>query len=224
LPLEVDALHATTLALMVARRLGNCLVAPTISLGCSAHHMNFPGTISLQPATLEQVVVDCAVSLAAHGFDRICCFSAHGGNFGVLRSAEARLGARLSPDQRFIAFTDEVAFLGVWRQVVEQHTGRAHQVGGHSDIAESSVALALVPELVRPDLAQAGYLGPVDAAVSQRIRDEGIDALSQNGVIGDPTGMSLELGQACIDAMTAMLSSYFSSQLGENTTTAKEAR
>jgi creatinine amidohydrolase len=213
LPLVVDAAHASALALAVARRLGRALVAPTLSLGCSAHHMHFPGTLSLQAETLESVLRDCAASLAAHGFEHVCCFSTHGGNFGVLRDAEPHIEARLGPGCRFVAFSDEAAYLGVWRDVVERFTGRGRQVGGHADIAESSIALALVPELVRADLATAGYVGEVDAEVRDRIRDAGIDALSENGVIGDPAGMSEVLGRGCIDAMATMLSGYFRSRL-----------
>jgi creatinine amidohydrolase len=212
LPLLVDAAHASALALAVARRLGHALVAPTLSLGCSAHHMHFPGTVSLQAATLEHLLGDCAAGFAAHGFERVCCFSTHGGNFGVLREAEPRIAASLGPDRRFVAFSDEAAYLGVWRDVVERLTGRGRQVGGHADVAESSIALALVPELVRRDLAMPGYVGEVDATVRDRIRDAGIDALSENGVIGDPTGMSEELGHACIDAMATMLGGYFRSR------------
>jgi creatinine amidohydrolase len=104
----------------------------------------------------------------------------------------------------------------VWRGVVDRRTGRGQQVGGHADIAESSIALALVPELVNADLAAPGYTGEVDSTVSERIREAGVDKLAQNGVIGDPTGMSAELGHACIEAMATMLGDYFRSRLGRD--------
>jgi creatinine amidohydrolase len=213
LPLLVDTAHASVLGLAVARQLGQCLVAPTLNLGCSAHHLAFPGTISLEGATLERLLDDCAASLAAHGFENICCFSTHGGNFGILSRVESRIDLRLGPDRRFIVFSDQAEFLGVWRRVVDRLTGRGDQVGGHADIAESSIALVLMPELVRAEVAASGYQGEVDSNMSERIREAGVEALSKNGVIGDPTGMSAELGNACIDAMATMLGEYFSSRL-----------
>ena len=78
LPLDVDAVHADRLALEVAERLGTALVAPTIRVGVSPHHMAFPGTISLRPETFEAVYSDYCRSLAAHGFRTILCFSGHG--------------------------------------------------------------------------------------------------------------------------------------------------
>jgi creatinine amidohydrolase len=216
LPLLVDTAHASVLALAVARRLGHSLVAPTLSLGCSAHHMHFPGTVSLESTTLERLLDDCATSVAAHGFEDICCFSTHGGNFELLRRVEAGIDASLGPDRRFVAFSDEAGFLAVWRAVVDRRTGRGNQVGGHADIAESSIALALVPDLVSAERASSGYTGEVDSRVSERIREAGLHRLSQNGVIGDPTGMSAELGHACIEAMATMLSDYFCSRLGRD--------
>ena len=215
LPLLFDTAHANALAVAVARRLGDYLVAPTLTIGHSPHHMHFAGTVSLRSETLDALLDDCAASLAAHGFERICCFSTHGGNFGVLGRAEARIDASLGPNRRFMAFADQQGYLAVWREVVEEQTGRGAQVGGHADLAESSIALALMPELVDREAAAPGYLGEVDASVSARVQEAGVDALSDNGVIGDPTGMSAELGHACIDAMAAMLAGHFRSRLAE---------
>ncbi len=47
LPLLVDAARGDRLAIEVAERLGSALVAPTIRVGCSEHHMGFPGTLKL---------------------------------------------------------------------------------------------------------------------------------------------------------------------------------
>src|ERR1700744_6540941 len=61
LPLCIDADHAEALATLVARRLGRTLIAPTVKVGCSSHHLTFPGTISFRPETLEAICLDyCA--------------------------------------------------------------------------------------------------------------------------------------------------------------------
>src|SRR3546814_440903 len=56
LPLSVDADHADYLGILLAQRLEKTLVAPTIRVGCSSHHLEFPGTISLRDETFEMIV------------------------------------------------------------------------------------------------------------------------------------------------------------------------
>lgn len=218
LPLVVDTAHASELAVAVARRLGGCLVAPVLSLGCSSHHMHFPGTVSIETETLERVLTDYAKSLATHGFEDTCCFSTHGGNFETLKIAEERIASQLGSNRRFVAFSDQEQFLKVWQHTVELRRGRADQVGGHADIAESSIALALIPELVDADKAGPGYVGELNSELSERIRRDGVHSISPNGIVGDPTGMSAALGRACIDSMAAMMATYFESALKRATT------
>ena len=57
LPLLVDAVRGDRLALEVARRLGDALVAPTIRVGCSEHHMAFPGTLSIRPVSYTHLTL-----------------------------------------------------------------------------------------------------------------------------------------------------------------------
>ena len=74
----------------------------------------------------------------------------------------------------------------------------ADRVGGHADIAESSEMLCIRPDLVREELAEAGYVDGFDAALAERIFGEGLRAVTANGVLGDPRGMSREIGERCI--------------------------
>ncbi|MFX0196045.1 MAG: creatininase family protein [Candidatus Hodarchaeota archaeon] len=68
LPVFTDAAVAEKLAYLVAQKLGNALKGPTITLGCSDHHMKFTGTISIRKETLQNVIKDYCASLTAHGF------------------------------------------------------------------------------------------------------------------------------------------------------------
>lgn len=211
LPLLVDAEHASRLGMEIAWRLGDALVAPTIRVGCSEHHMAFAGTVSLQPATLEAVYMDYCASLVRHGFTKICCFSAHGGNFRVLADMLPRLRASVPEGCRVEAFTDLRAFIEIWRDTVDRMRGLGIRVGGHADIAESSIVLALAPELVHPHNAEPGYPGPLGEALVGRLLDEGFHGVTPNGILGDPTGMEAEIGERCIEAMADMLAAYFGS-------------
>ena len=209
LPLFLDAEHGTALAKGIARRLGNALVAPTIRIGCSEEHLDFPGTISLQHSTFEAVCRDYCTSLARHGFRQIYLVPSHGGNFKPLAEMSERLQGAVGPEIRIEAFTDMLAVIKLWKQVVEEEGGRAEYVGGHADVAESSIMLALHPELVKQEAAAPGYVGTLTSSHFKRINEEGIEAISPNGILGNPAGMSESIGKKCIEAYVNTVVSYF---------------
>ncbi len=93
--LGTDAICAEVVARGVGEAAG-ALVAPTLWLGMSEHHMAFPGTITLRPSTLLLVVRDLALSLARHGFRRLFFVNGHGGNGPALQAGifEAHAEAR----------------------------------------------------------------------------------------------------------------------------------
>ena len=209
LPLFVDAEHGSRLAEEVAQRLGKALVAPTIRVGCSEHHMSFAGTITLQTETFEAVCRDYCTSLARHGFRRICFIPSHGGNFGPLSNMLGRLGEAVGPEVKVLAFTNINTFIEIWTRIAEAEVGLGNRVGGHADIAESSVMLALHPQLVRQGEAVAGYGGPLTPELMQRLFAEGIASITPNGILGDARGMSERIGQRCIAELADMLADYF---------------
>jgi creatinine amidohydrolase len=213
LPLDVDAVHAERLGEEVAQRLGTALVAPTIRVGVSPHHLSFPGTISLQPTTFEAVYSDYCRSLAAHGFRNILCFSGHGGNFAPLAEMEQRLDDLVGPDTRVIVFADLHGLIGVWRTAVADAGGDPDSVGGHADVAESSVYSYLRPGAVRSDQLARGYTGPVDDEVLQRLFTGGIRALSDTGVMGDPHGFSDAIGELCVRRVADMIAAHFAERM-----------
>ncbi len=75
-PLGVDAYAAIALAEDAAKKAG-VLVTPPIWFGDSSHHTGFPGTISVRPATLIEVIKDVSRSLAKHGFKKILIINGH---------------------------------------------------------------------------------------------------------------------------------------------------
>jgi len=199
LPLLVDAVRGDRLAREVAARLTLALVAPTIRVGCSEHHMAFPGTLSLRRHTLQAICLDYVVSLARHGFRRVCFVPSHGGNFAPLADMLDDLRAAVAPDCQVDAYTDLVGFIGVWRDaVLAVAPGLEGRVGGHADIAESSEMLCIRPDLVREERAEEGHVARFDEALMERIFKQGFRAVTPNGILGDARGMSVEIGEACI--------------------------
>jgi creatinine amidohydrolase len=209
LPLFTDAEHGTRLAEATARRLGTVLTAPTIRVGCSEHHMVFPGTLSLEPSTFEAVCRDYCVSLARHGFTRIGIIPSHGGNFAPLAAMRGRLQEAVGDRARVLAYTDLASVIDLWRRVVEEESGLGARVGGHADIAESSIMLALHPALVHEDAAAEGCVEPVTPALLDRVFREGMDTVTPNGILGDARGMQARIGERCIDGMVDMLAAWF---------------
>ncbi len=202
LPLLVDAARGDRLAIEVARRLGDALVAPTIRVGCSEHHMSFPGTLSLRRHTLEAICVDYAVSLARHGFRRVCFVPSHGGNFRPLAEMLEDLRAAVGPECRVDAYTDLLGFIDYWKAAVGSVAAElTDRVGGHADIAESSEMLCIRPDLVREELAEVGHLAEFGPELVERIFRDGFRAVTPNGILGDARGMSVEIGEACIAAV-----------------------
>jgi creatinine amidohydrolase len=205
----MDAENGTRLAEEVARRLGNALVAPTIRVGCSEHHMSFPGSLTLSPATFEAVCRDYCGSLARHGFRRILIVPSHGGNFHPLRDMLPRLREAAGPATEVRLYADLMEFIAVWRGVIEEMSGLGDRVGGHADIAETAVMLALHPELVRPDRAEEGYRGEVTEAVLARVMRDGLHTITPNGIIGDARGATAAMGERCLAALADRIADHF---------------
>ena len=199
LPLLVDAVRGDRLAVEVARRLGGALAAPTIRVGCSEHHMGFSGTLTLRRSTLEAICIDYAVSLARHGFTRICFVPSHGGNFGPLAEMLTDLRAAVGPECTVDAYTDLIGFMALWQAAVsEVAPDLVGRVGGHADIAETSEILCIRPDLVREERAEAGHVQIFDDALRDRIFSEGFRSVTPNGILGDARGASEAIGLACI--------------------------
>jgi creatinine amidohydrolase len=80
-------------------------------------------------------------------------------------------------------------------QIGEREYGVPLAEGGlHAGEWETSLLLAIRPDLARMQDAEAGFTGELQEAL-QGMFTGGVAALSQNGAIGDPTRASVEHGQ-----------------------------
>jgi len=93
LPIDTDAYDAFWLSLKAAEKAQCAVVAPPLSYGVSLHHMDFPGTVTLSPYTLEQVAYEVVYALTKHGFKKILFENGHGGNTPALEAAVQRIKA-----------------------------------------------------------------------------------------------------------------------------------
>jgi creatinine amidohydrolase len=184
LPLSTD----TDIAVALATRLAEAghdgvdvAIAPPLPYGSSGEHAGFAGALSIGQAALEQVVVELVRS--ADDFAAVVLVSAHGGNAEPLSRAVTALRRE---GRRVLAWMPD--------GYVDAHAGRS----------ETSLMLALDPQRVRTDAAEAGATQPLPELIGALQRD-GVRAVSPNGVLGDPTGASAEEGRALLEAMAARL-------------------
>jgi len=213
LPVSTDTVLGDTLALSVAESLGDALKAPTINVGCSEHHMRFPGTITLSRETLQRVVREYVDSLSKHGFKRIVVLPSHGGNFGPLREIDEGL-RRSHPGVKVVVYSDLQGFVEVLMRTSGRLGVSPEASGAHAGESEVSMMMwakgGLVREECIPDAR--GYMGEFDEETAQRIFDHGIGALSPKGVLGDPSGASGEHGRAYVEDLTSAMVEHINSQ------------
>ncbi|MFW6357767.1 MAG: creatininase family protein [Chroococcales cyanobacterium] len=81
-----DAICAEAIAFGVGEAT-QAMVGPTISVGMALHHTSFPGSMSLRPSTMIQVIQDYITCLVKAGFTRFFFINGHGGNISTLKAA-----------------------------------------------------------------------------------------------------------------------------------------
>jgi creatinine amidohydrolase len=204
LPTMTDARIGDALADLVARKLGGALVARTVDVGVSEHHLAFGGTLSLKPETLKMILRDYVDSLARSGFTRIVFVPTHGGNFPAVEEAIA--AARVAhPGIDVTGYTDLLGFAGFLNRVSADFGVSAEASGGHAGENETSIMMLLEPDLVARERFAAGYVGPLGAAEVTRILERGMPDLTPNGVLGDPRGALAEKGRVYLHRLADFL-------------------
>lgn len=128
------------------------LLAPPLPYGVSIHHMPFPGTLTLNPETFVQVLIEVAQSFQDHGLERLFVVNGHGGNQAALGIASARMRRELGVR---MAYTLWPMVGGA--SVRDEVKGRRV---GHACVLETSMLLHLRPDLVRTDRLAEGLLRP----------------------------------------------------------------
>lgn len=204
LPLGTDAFLGDELGRAVAERL-DAFLAPTVRVGCSRHHLAFPGTLSLDEETFHRVVADVVRALAAGGFARLVLIPTHGGNFAPLAEAVERLGP--VEGTRVMAVADLGLLMDAAFGLGEELGVSVAEAGVHAGEWETSMVLALRPDLVRMDRAEPGYTGDLDRGL-QRFFEGGAEAVDPNGVFGDPRRATAEAGRRYLERLTDLVVEY----------------
>lgn len=179
LPLDTDTRIAQALAIAVCDDTvegSGRVVAPAVAIGASGEHAGFPGTLSIGTAVLTDVLIELARSALPGTGPRagaVVFVNGHGGNRDALVDAVACLRAEGRP-------------VGAWAP---------SWPGGdaHAGFVETSVLLHLAPDVVRAQRPR-GATEPLDELLP-RLRDGGVAAVADNGVLGDATDATAAQGR-----------------------------
>ena len=194
LPSGTDAMHAEYVARAAAARIAAqtpVVVTPTLAFGSSPHHLPFGATLSLTSQTFSSVLHDLCISLMGAGFRQIFILNGHGGNHELIQIA-ARDFALAHPVSVGAGSWWSIA----WAALTAAGACEVGRLPGHAGAFESSVVLALRPELVhepRPHRDQFPVSDPRGFAAAYRT--ETPDAwLRIDGYSDSPDRGTAELG------------------------------
>jgi creatinine amidohydrolase len=150
LPLGTDSLiveHVARAAAQAARERIDLLVAPTLPYGSSHHHLPFGGTVSLSTERYYGALGDMAESLVASGARRVFILNGHGGNHELIQLVARDLTLRQPVN---------IGAASYWDLASAALAAHAPELGerlpGHAGLFETSLLLALHPDLVADPL------------------------------------------------------------------------
>jgi creatinine amidohydrolase len=161
--------------------------------------MAFSGTISMRPETLKAILHDYCASLVEHGFRKILIITIHGGNLGPMVETAPDLARTYSETEIHVMTQAEPMLESVW-EVSERHQVNRLEAGAHAGEAETSMLLAGAPELTEMASAEPGLLAEM-AVWADKAHKEGLQSVSSNGVLGDPSHASAAAGFDYLEAL-----------------------
>ncbi|HMS26110.1 MAG TPA: creatininase family protein [Burkholderiaceae bacterium] len=206
LPLSVDVdlvegiVHA---CLPHLPKTSSVLFLPTQKVGLSSEHLQFAGTQSLSPADIIHQWVNMGAQVARTGVKKLLLFNSHGGNVAVMDIVARELRAH----QNIMVFSSSWYNLplGDAESAFSKHELR---FGVHAGDVETSMMLALKPELVQMDKAQDFSSSSHARSIHFPILGNGKSAkfgwqmqdINPYGAAGNAANATAEKGQALVDA------------------------
>ena len=181
--------RVTALSGRIAQELGNALVAPVIAyvpegpVNPPTSHMRFPGTITVTDAAFSTTLEFAARSMKQAGFQNVVFLGDHGGYQQIETAVAAKLSREwIGSPVRVIALTEYYrASTDGFAAILKARGFSADEIGKHAGLSDTSLQMALAPNMVR-----------ADRLVSSR-----------DGVEGDPRRASVELGQLGVNEIVS---------------------
>lgn len=174
------------------------IVLPAIPVGVSYHHMNFAGSMTLSPATLQSIIIDYIKSLKYHGLQSFILLNGHGGNQAPLSAIATMIRHELKVN---------IANLFYWNLAGEEINEKVKSERyGHACEVETSFGLYLNPSIVREKTLRPAHM--LDYPMSYTENERGqhkvdypytFDQLTVDGSLGDARQATEELGKEIIE-------------------------
>jgi creatinine amidohydrolase len=203
------------------------LFLPTQAVGLSPEHAAFPGTLTLKAETTIRLWTDIAECVAASGVKKLVILNSHGGQVGMMDIVARDLRARLG------MLVYSVNWFGLpltgpdGEDVNALFSAHEHRFGIHAGDIETSMMLALQPDLV--DMAQALNFTSTSEDRAQRFPVLGngksaklawqMQDYNAAGAVGNAAAATADKGRAVVDAAGRALAALLAEvhQLPANT-------
>jgi creatinine amidohydrolase len=193
LGVATDYMVGHRLAQRIAARMHpRAVVVPPLPFGLSYHHTGFAGTITLSSESFTAVCMDIGKSLKHNGINHVLFVNGHNGNIAILNVVTTKfvyeLGMKAATSFYFQQAADRVKAHG--------KTPRF----GHACEVETSVVMALAPELVRTSALAAGDM--IDTGLKYAFQNQPFflqvpipfHEQTRNGAFGDARLATAEIG------------------------------
>jgi creatinine amidohydrolase len=195
LPTFTDTILVTAVAEGVEQRLPqSVLLLPTQWLGASSHHLRFGATLSAEVDTHIDMLCDLLRPLLDDGYSRLLVLNGHGGNIDTMHIALRRLQTTYPERQ--------VSAASYWELAEPELAALAQgprKTMGHACEFETSMVLALRPELVRRDQIRDDP-PPSEPALRGLFLPEDMKQRTDHGAAGYPERASADKGRAMLQA------------------------
>ena len=213
MPLGTDSMLASAVTERAASLSGPTVtLLPTPWYGLSAHHMRFPGSVTLTSDTMMAMVADIVAAVVAHGFRRVAIVNGHGGNAGIIDVLASTLGHRFYGRARIVS----LSYFTLPAEEVATIRESRHGGTGHACEFETSLMLAVDPGLVHMGRAVVHYPDTGSTYLSTDLGRRSrvstflsFDDLSESGTLGDPGLASAEKGERFLAACAQALADFF---------------
>ena len=198
-----DTISPAEIALRISERTG-VVVAPAMPFGLSlGHTTQWPGTLSLHPQTLTQVMVEVGRWIVGSGFTKLIFLSGNGPNAPPLESARIQLRYEF-PKCRFRV----LSMFDASPRLAAAYTRDAADF--HGNQGETSLLMHLRPEMVRPD-----RLVDEPDVTPGLVFSYDMPSTTRSGVVGHARRASAADGKALTDMLVEDLTAIVTKALTE---------
>lgn len=187
---------------------GYCI--PPIPFGYSEFFRGFPGTISVKPQTLYNLVEDVCISLIEHGIKKIMLVSGHYGNAPILDMLARDIRRK---------YKIMIGKIDLWHAMSPEFKKEAYGMENPSCFGHGGEPVTSVMHYLRPQDMRMDLVNNEDDSVRKwedfdiktialcKLEDVDVnmyfnmEQLSERGIMGDPLYGNKELGEKVVERL-----------------------